>query len=335
MAEPSTLTLPESYKAIFGARDGKTITLEEIPLVKPGKNEVLVKMEYTPINFVDIATAWGFYGNMIGKTRAGLEGSGVIVAIGNDLVVPHEVGEKVHVLALGTWGQYCLAKSHEVYPIIAPGISLEEAANHFINPGTVAYIAECAEKGNHKCAIHNSGSSAIGRMMVRLFKAKGIKLINIVRKDQYVKELLKDGADYVLNSSDPDFEKNLREVIQKENPTVAFDALGGEATALLASNLPKKSSIYVYGNLTGKQISGLSPFDLIGKVISLHGINLDEKKYDTKPEEFDKFIHEVHSQLGDSLRSNIQKVVPLDQFQESIVLSMQKGSEGKILFKPN
>jgi len=50
-----------------------------------------------------------------------------------------------------------------------------------LNPGAVYYIEYLAEKGGHKATIHTLGSSTIGRMTIRYFKLKGIKLVSIVK----------------------------------------------------------------------------------------------------------------------------------------------------------
>jgi NADPH2:quinone reductase len=53
----------------------------------------------------------------------------------------------------------------------------------------------------------------LGRMLIRLFKENGIPLVNVVRREEQVQMLKeKHGAEYVLNSTDPDFESKLLEL---------------------------------------------------------------------------------------------------------------------------
>ncbi len=105
-------TLPEKYKAIIGKRDGTRGEIRELPLPKPSKNEVLLKVLYAPLNPSDFGTMMGFYPilpppNVVPEkveTRVGLEGCGIVVAIGEDCEVKHEIGSRVTFFGLGSWG---------------------------------------------------------------------------------------------------------------------------------------------------------------------------------------------------------------------------------------
>ena len=66
-------------------------------------------------------------------------------------------------------------------------------------------------------------------MIIKLFKQYGIKVVNIVRKDEHVK-LLKEkyGAEYVFNSTDDDFDAKLAEISDQLGCKVGLDAIAGE-----------------------------------------------------------------------------------------------------------
>jgi NADPH:quinone reductase and related Zn-dependent oxidoreductases len=175
----------------------------------------------------------------------------------------------------------------------------------------------------------------LGRMMIKYFKTRGIKLINIVRKQEYVDELLKAGADYVLNSTDPDFDKKLKEAAEKENALTAFDAVAGDLTGRVLAAMPNHSTIYVYGALGGPKVKDLNVEDLLFKGKTAAGLWLSPYLRSLTPEQSVAFFKEVHSNLDSTLKSNIQKVFTLDQWEEAYSLYEKKSSEGKILFKPN
>jgi NADPH:quinone reductase-like Zn-dependent oxidoreductase len=90
----------------------------------------------------------------------------------------------------------------------------------------------------------------IGRMLVRYFKANGVHVINVVRRQEQVDILKNEGAEYVLNSSDPEFTKNLEALSAELKATIAFDAIGGEQTATILSALPNGSKVLIYGALS-------------------------------------------------------------------------------------
>jgi len=214
-------------------------------------------MAYASINPVDLATISGIYPvKNDGKIRIGMEGSGYISAVGQKLKYQRKVGEKVHVIGQGTWSEYLITESENCFPI-KDGLSMEEAACHFVNPATVVYISRLAKESGCNAAINTAGSSTLGRMMIRYFKEKGIKLISVVRNQKYVKELLDMGADYVLNSTDPNFETLLKETSAKISAKVCFNPLGGSMISTLLNSMPNGSKIYVYGILGGDDLNGL------------------------------------------------------------------------------
>lgn len=268
---------PKTYKTLISNRDEKPGEIKEIPTETLGSNEVLIKVEYAPINPSDIGTLFGWYPVFPGKaalptgkpSKVGLEGSGIIAAVGSDLKRSHKVGDKVSFLSLGTWGEYCVAQSD--YVINRGDLDAQLGACLFVNPLTVLYMYEKVVKGGHKAVIHNAGASALGRMLIRYMKEKGIKTINLVRRDSYIQELKDLGADYVINTSESDFLEKLKTTAAEIGATICFDAVAGEQTGQILDAMPEKSELLMYGLLSGKQPSGIN-FGLVLAQKELKGL---------------------------------------------------------------
>ena len=77
-----------------------------------------------------------------------------------------------------------------------------------------------------KAVIVNAAASSLGRMLNRLLPAEGIEIINIVRRQQQVDLLKKEGAVHIIDSSLPDFEEKLGELAIKLDAKVCYDAIG-------------------------------------------------------------------------------------------------------------
>jgi len=329
------MSLPQTYKAIIGNEKGEP-SLKEFPLPQPSTNQVLVKVEYAPINPTDLLKMRGFYGKPqdYNTTFHGSEGSGVVVAVGNDLKIPYKVGDRVHIGG-GSWGQYVLTESEGISRVLQDDLSMEQAACHFVNPATVYYMGVVAERGNHKAAIHTAGSSALGRMLIRYFKHKGIKLINVVRREEYIEELKKEGADYVLNSTSENFEAQLKEIAEKENATLAFDAIGGEFTNKVLKSQPAGSECLVYGALSGFEVKNIDIMELFkGKTVGVLFLPLYLKEFKEKTD-IVKFYDDVHTYLPNLLGSKIQKVFKIEDFKDALAFYEENSSKGKVLFQPN
>lgn len=70
----------------------------------------------------------------------------------------------------------------------------------FVNPLTALAMLEKTKSGSHKAIIHTAAASSLGRMLNRLFNDAEIPIINVVRREEQVELLKKEGAKYVLNS---------------------------------------------------------------------------------------------------------------------------------------
>jgi len=330
------MSLPETYKAIISDEKGEPLS-KEFPLPKPSTNQVLIQVAFAPINPTDLMKLKGFYGKPSDHASSliGSEGSGTVVAVGDGLKIPHKVGDRVHITS-GTWGQYLLIDSEKVYPILQVDLSLEDAASHFINPGTVYYMGALAERGGHKAAIHTVGASALGRMLIKFFKQKGIKLINIVRKEEQIEELKQIGADYVLNSQAPDFEVKLKELAEKESATIAFDAIAGDFTAKILTCQPPKSYCYAYGALSGSPIlSGINRVELMkGKVVKVLFLPQFIREV-TEKGQVREVMKEIHSLLPTIFKTNVQKVYDINDLKDAIEFYNKNSSKGKVLLKLN
>ena len=135
----------KTMKAVTIVEWGK-LEYKDMPIPKVSKNLILVKVAYSPINPSDLGTIKGGYpSGMTPPTPGGFEGSGEVVEVGEDLVVPHKVGDKVAFITKAAWAEYTLVESFMASPIISEN-SLKDAACNFINPGTVYCFLDVLKK---------------------------------------------------------------------------------------------------------------------------------------------------------------------------------------------
>jgi len=334
------MSLPQTYKALQAEGIDQPPKIVELPLPTPGKDEVLVKVAFAPINPAEIATIAGRIPvDPVPSPRfVGWEGSGIVAAVGENLKLTHKVGDRVHINAQAVMAEYILASSESFLPI-QEGLSLEDASNHFINPATVVYMAIFAEQRGHKAVLHTAGASALGRQMIKYFKLRGLKLVNVIRRDDVIQELLDEGADYVLNSQSEGFEAKLKDILEKENVTLAYEAVCGSYTNTILKVMPPKSEIIISGALTGMVIHNLDIMELFkGKTIGgLFLYNyIGELAAKGGQTEVNKFITEVHSHLPGALKTNIQKVFKFADILEALAFyKTSNSSKGKILVQLN
>jgi NADPH2:quinone reductase len=246
---------PEKSRQIQSTvhRDGHlSITVAEIDTPTPGPGEVLIRMEAAPINPSDLGLLFGpadmtrvevveagrslsapipesamaaVSARIDQALPVGNEGAGIVVAAG-DKTGEALIGRTVSLVGGATYSQYRVAPAAMVLPM-PDGTTPAEAASWFVNPLTALGMVETMKRENHSALVHTAAASNLGQMLNRVCLADGIPLVNIVRRDAQVALLRDQGARYVCNSSDEDFEDQLTEALVETGATLGFDATGG------------------------------------------------------------------------------------------------------------
>mmetsp|Transcript_12500 Transcript_12500/g.12572 ORF Transcript_12500/g.12572 Transcript_12500/m.12572 type:complete len:225 (+) Transcript_12500:145-819(+) len=191
----------------------------------------------------------------------GFEGSGTIIEAGPGMFNSFLKGRRVSCIAApgksGTWAEYMVTKSNYCAKL-KDHFSFDQGATFFINPMTAQMFTEKISAGKHKAAIQTAAASSLGKMMVKWGERNKFPIINIVRRAEQVEMLKKLGSIYILNSTSLKFKEELSDLCKLLQPTIAFDAVSGELTGIIMNAMPDNSIHYVYGALSGQDISGIN-----------------------------------------------------------------------------
>lgn len=230
-------------------------TLVEVAVPEPGPDEVLVAVDAAPINPSDLGLMFGAadlasvreterdgqpavildvpqaamraMAPRVGHWMAvGNEGSGCVVAAGQGEAAAALMDQRVGMFGGEMYTGYrCLpAAQCLAFP---DSISAEQAASCFVNPMTALGFMETRDMEGQKALVHTAAASNLGQMLLRLCQADDVPLVNIVRSPEQVALLQSMGAEWVLNSQDDSFMKQLIEALVSTGATLAFDAIGG------------------------------------------------------------------------------------------------------------
>jgi NADPH:quinone reductase-like Zn-dependent oxidoreductase len=312
------------------------LRIERRPVPQPGPNEVLVKVAATPINPSDLAFLEGHYGfKKPTPIVPGFEGSGIVVAVGSGMMARYLKGKRVACVSQergdGVWAEYMVTSANLAFPLDA-SVSLEQGAMSVVNPLTAMAFLALAKEGRHKVIVQTAAASALGQMVNRLCKSEGIQVINIVRREAQ-KELLKaQGAEIVLNSSDTNFSKQLRDICEKHQSRLAFDAVAGPLSFQLLKAMPVQSKVIVYGGLSsepaqveagqlifeGKSIEGFWLTTRIGKKSFLQSLAIWQR---------------AQKLISTDLKSEIRMQYPLNEVQKAIKEYQNQMTGGKFLLR--
>ena len=328
---PDTMTV-----AVLNAYEGaEALRIEQRPVPKPGRDEVLVKVAFSPINPSDLATLKGVYGFKDPTPIVpGGEGAGEVVAAGPGFMGNYFLGKKVACagwgIGGGVWSEYVVKSVKGGVLPLNKSLNLEQGAMSIINPLTASAFIDIAKKAGHEAILLTAAASSLGQMVNRLARNEGIQIVNIVRRDQQVELLKAQGANIVLNSSEAGFEQQLQKACQQAHAHLAFDAVAGELTNQVLKAMPENSKVIVYSALSQQGIQ-ISPDQLIFKNKRVDGFWLGPWISEQNLLRIMMLWRRAQQQIPNELKSDIRKIYPIQEVKAAIHDYTHQMTGGKIL----
>jgi NADPH:quinone reductase-like Zn-dependent oxidoreductase len=265
------------------------ISLQNVPTPEPGPDEVVVRVEATPINPSDIglligaadvstakasgtkeasvitakvpeAAMRGMAGRLDESMPVGNEGAGRVIKTGSSDAAKALMGKTVSMIGGAMYAQYRCIRASDCQPL-PEGATAAEGASWFVNPLTALGMTETMRREGHKALVHTAAASNLGQMLNKICQKDGIGLVNIVRSKEQADLLRKLGARHVVDSKSPSFMDDLTNALADTGATIAFDAIGGGrlASQILAAmeaaiNRTSKAAYSRYGSNVHKQV---------------------------------------------------------------------------------
>ncbi len=172
------------------------LSLAEVPIPEPGPDQVLVKVEATPINPSDLGLLLGPADMSTAKASGsgaaikitakvpeqalpfiaarldqampvGNEGAGTVVKAGSSEAAQALLGKTVSMIGGAMYAQYRLLKATDCLPLPA-GTTAAEGASWFVNPLTALGMVETMKREGHKALVHTAAASNLGQMLNKI-----------------------------------------------------------------------------------------------------------------------------------------------------------------------
>jgi NADPH2:quinone reductase len=275
-------------RSLVRAENMLELFLDTVAVPEPGPNEVLIRVEATPVNPSDLglllagadvaaasaagtpqrpvitapipdAAMRGLTARIGTPMPAGNEGAGTVIAAGSSEAAQRLLGKKVAAAGGAMYSQYrtvdlslCLE--------LPEGLSAADGASAFVNPMTALGMIETMRMEDHVALVHTAAASNLGQMLNRLCQEEQVPLVNIVRRPEQEELLRAAGAAFVCDSSKPEFMNELTAALTATGATLAFDATGGGnlasqiLTCMEASASASADGYSRYGSAVHKQV---------------------------------------------------------------------------------
>ena len=311
-----------------------SLKVEDTPVPKPDKDQVVIEVHAAPCNPSDIAFMAGGY-NVVKTLPAvpGFEGSGVVVEVGEG--AENYLGKKVSFFTQGnddgSWSAYvCTHRSNLI--LLKEEMDMDQAACFAINPFTARGLLDVAILQNTQAVIQNAAGSQVAAFIRIMAKELEIEVIDIVRKEETMQQLKDHGARHVLLENDPDFDEKLQHLAAKLDARLAYDAVSGPQSGRILNAMPESSEMVVFGGLSNKPVSDVNPLGLIFKDKVISGFNLGSWRELLDDEYFEEISEELqHHFITGDYHTRIQGKIQFEDVVKGLTQYMKNMSDGKIL----
>lgn len=300
----------------------------------PAPGEVVFDVLAFPINPADLSMCRGTY-RLRPPLPAGIgaECVGRVTAVGTG-VAQVNAGDLVINLQRENWTQRRRVAAEDVIPV-PRDLDRLQAAMLRINPPTARLLlTDLVELRPGDWIIQNVANSAVGRFVIRLGRARGVRTVNVVRREALVTELAPLGADVCVVDG-PDLADRVKAATGGASIRLGLDAVSGQATARISTCVGERGVVCNYGSMSGED-PVMPRSKLIGEGQSLVGFILGRALAPRSPAE----VRAIYGELAEQVRAGlltapVERIYPIEEIRAAVAHAEQGGRRGKILVAPN
>jgi NADPH2:quinone reductase len=230
--------------------------LVEVETPRPGAGELLVRVEAAGVNYVDVYQRNGLYAIGV-PLRLGLEGAGVVEAVGDGVVAVRPGDRVAWASAQGSYATHAIVASERAVPIPA-GLDERSAAALMLQGMTAQYLATSTfplKKGD-ACLVH-AAAGGVGLLLCQLAKRAGAFVIGTASTPEKAALARMAGADEVVPYRERDFAVEARRLTGGRGVDVVYDSVGRDTFEKSLESLRPRGMLVLFGQSSGP----VAPFD--------------------------------------------------------------------------
>jgi NADPH2:quinone reductase len=310
----------------------EALRYEEVPDPKPGPGQVLLDVEATGVNFIEIYQRTGLYQSPWPFTP-GTEAAGVVAAFGEG-VSEVAVGDRVaSTSALGSYAARTLVAADRLVKL-PDDLSWPQAAAALLQGMTAHYLA-CStfplEPGD-TCLVH-AAAGGVGLLLTQIAKRRGARVIGTVSTAAKAERARAAGADELILYREQDFAAETRRLTRDAGVQVVYDSVGRTTFESSLKTLAPRGMLVLYGGSSGP----VPPFDpqVLNRSGSLFLTRPKLQDYVATKQELRDRAAEVLGwiQRGE-LKLTLECELPLSQAAEAHRLLESRATMGKLVLVP-
>jgi putative PIG3 family NAD(P)H quinone oxidoreductase len=310
----------------------EALVVADRPDPEPGPGEVVVDMTATAVNRADTLQRQGFYPPPPGASDVlGLECSGVVSAVGDD-VEQWAVGDEVcALLAAGGYAEKVLVPAGQVMPVpegvdlVTAGALPEVACTVWSNLFMVAGLQQ-----GETLLVHG-GAGGIGTFAIQLAHALGARVVTTAGSAEKLETCRSLGADVAVNYREQDFVEEVRSATDGAGADVILDNMGAKYLSRNLDALATEGRLVVIG-MQGGSTAELDLGVLMRKRAAVIATSLRARPAEEKAAICASVVEHVWPLVADgSVRTLVHTTLPLEQAGEAHRIMEASDHVGKIV----
>jgi NADPH:quinone reductase len=308
----------------------EVLKIQDVNIGKPSEGQALVRVEAAGINFIDVYQRRGTYPVKLPYTP-GLEGSGVVEAIGTG-VKNVKPGDRVaYVHEPGSYAEQCLVKAEHLIPLPSE-MSFEQGAAFPLQGMTAHYLLHEFRKikPNDIILIH-AAAGGMGLLLVQWAKHLGARVLGTVSSEEKAKIAKEAGADEVILYTKKDFVTEVKRLTNKHGADFIIDGVGKTTFAGNLEAAALRGNIVIFGAASGPA-DPISPNALMLHSLTVSGGSLFNYLLSTE-ELLSRSKAVIEGVRAGWLKLRIDQVLPLEKASEAHQKLEGRNSAGKVLLK--
>jgi len=306
------------------------LSLGERPTPEPRAGQVRVRMTRSAIHNHDLWTVRGTYGARP-KLPAigGSEAAGVVDALG-DGVTNFRVGQRVTGFASGTWAEFFVTSADALLPL-PDAISDDVACQLVAMPLSAMALLDHYGAGATDWIVQNAANGAVGKTLATIAKARGRRVVHLVRSDAGIAELSAIGIDGAISISAPGWRDRVKALVGEDKVVATIDSVGGSASGDLARLLSPGGKLVAFGSMSGEPMA-IDAGALIFRAITVEGFWLTS--HPISAERRVAMITELVTLVASkALELPVAGVFPLAEAAAAAAASAKASRNGKVLLR--
>lgn len=238
---------------------------EAVEAGEPGAGEVRLRQTAVGLNYIDVYHRSGLYKLASFPAIIGMEGAGVIEAIGPG-VSDLKVGDRVaYAGTLGAYADVRLVPADRLVKL-PDAIGDVAAASMMLQGMTARYLL----RETYRCTpetvlLFHAAAGGVGLIVCQWAKAIGATMIGTVGSDEKAQLALAAGCTHAINYRTEDYVRRVREITGGVGCDVVYDGVGKDTFPSSLDCLRPRGLWVSFGNTSG----AVPPFDV--QILSARG----------------------------------------------------------------